>query len=229
MDVRFILLSHEQVSHCMELIRGKKLSEMSPVEFLELRERFQRIWLDIGTGDGLFVYRSARENSDVLCIGLEPAWKNCAETSSRALKKESKGGAANALFVRGAIEKPPLELSGLAERVFVNYPWGSLLSGMAKPDASVLANLRGLCAAQAEVLVSLNYSVFLDKTLRDSLGLSELDEERAENVLRPAYKEAGLELVEVAVFDGMADVSTSWGKHLVAGSARSTFFMKFTN
>lgn len=211
----------------MELIRGKKLCQVSPVEFLEMRRPYKRIWLDIGTGDGLFVYRSAREHPDVLCIGVEPAWKNCSETAGKAQKKEVKGGAPNALFVRGAIEGPPVELAGTAEKIFVNYPWGSLLSGLVEPAALVVANLRSLCAMGAEVLLSLNYSVFLDRTLRDSLGLAELDKERAELALRPVYRTAGLELSEILVFDGTPDVTTSWGKHLVAGSARSTFFMKF--
>jgi 16S rRNA (adenine(1408)-N(1))-methyltransferase len=109
--------------------------------------------IDIGTGDGLYVYRSARAEPKRLYIGIDSNAENLAEVSRKAARKPAKGGAPNALFVRAAAEALPEELAGLADRVTIQLPWGGLLHAVMAPDVAVLRGIRALCRPGASLLV----------------------------------------------------------------------------
>ncbi|KKT75492.1 MAG: 16S rRNA methylase [Microgenomates group bacterium GW2011_GWA2_44_7] len=100
------------------------------------------IILDIGTGDGEFVYQLAKANPDRFIIGIDPNQKNLEKTSARLYKKTAKGGLKNALYVLASIEDLPEELNGLANQIFINFPWGSLLGGITEPNEKIWKNLR---------------------------------------------------------------------------------------
>jgi 16S rRNA (adenine(1408)-N(1))-methyltransferase len=109
------------------------------------------VHVDFGTGDGAFVRRHARVHTDVLVIGVDSRAEGLREASRRAGSKPARGGLPNALFGRLALEQAPGELVGLAHALTVYLPWGSLLRGVALPDADALARLRGLCRPGAAV------------------------------------------------------------------------------
>jgi 16S rRNA (adenine(1408)-N(1))-methyltransferase len=105
--------------------------------------QFRAVHVDFGTGDGTFVRRMARAQSDVLFVGVDAIADNLRDASRR--------GASNALFGRLALEDAPGELAGFADRLTVLFPWGSLLRAVADADSSALARLRGVCKLGAEV------------------------------------------------------------------------------
>ena len=86
----------------MKIQLGKKQAELSAAE---LRERIgdRSVLIDLGTGDGSFVHRRAREDASCFCIGIDPVGEAMAVCSSKALKKPAKGGAPNALFVVASV------------------------------------------------------------------------------------------------------------------------------
>src|SRR6185295_10593129 len=101
--------------------------------------------IDIGTGDGRFVYQSARRNPNKFYIGIDPNTRPLEKISEKIHRK--KGGAPNALFIQSAVEDLPAELDGVANEVHVHFPWGSLLRAVASGDIEVMRNLRRICAA----------------------------------------------------------------------------------
>jgi 16S rRNA (adenine(1408)-N(1))-methyltransferase len=105
--------------------------------------------IDLGTGDGLFVYQSARRNPRKFYIGVDPNARPLEKISEKIHRRPEKGGLPNALFVQAAAESLPAELDGAADEVHVHFPWGSLLRAVAIGDPAVLANLRRICAAEA--------------------------------------------------------------------------------
>ncbi len=205
----------------MFLIRGKTISELSLAEFLELVRDYSRLAVDIGTGDGTFVYHAARENPATFFIGVDPVAENLKEISQKALKKPEKGGAPNAIFVRGAIEALPEEILRRADEVSINYPWGSLLRGLARPETHILEQVRSLAKGPGtEFRLILNYSVLSGTESAESLSLPELSEEYIETTLLPAYSSLGISIVSWNIFSGPSPIRSTWGQRLTKGSKR---------
>jgi 16S rRNA (adenine(1408)-N(1))-methyltransferase len=70
------------------------------------------VTLDIGTGDGLFVYRSARSHPTQFFVGIDPNTRPLQKISQKIYRKPAKGGAPNALFIQASVENLPEELNG---------------------------------------------------------------------------------------------------------------------
>lgn len=104
--------------------------------------------VDIGTGDGRFVLRTARANPKTLVIGIDANAENMREQSHRAAAKPARGGTPNALFVHATLEALPEELEGLATRVTILFPWGSLLRAVWTGD---LADIRKIARPDAAI------------------------------------------------------------------------------
>lgn len=119
----------------MEIIRGKIPLQMDAPGLSACLAGCRRIHIDLGTGDGRFVRQLAQANPAVFVIGVDACREN--------LRAVSRVTRANELFVIANAECLPRELYGLAGQLSINFPWGSLLSGLleAKP-----ALMDGLCA-----------------------------------------------------------------------------------
>ena len=89
--------------------------------------------------------RAARRDASRLVIGIDADAASMREAAGR------RSGVANALFVVAAAESLPEELTSIADRATVYFPWGSLLRGLVTGDGPVLANLERVCANGAEV------------------------------------------------------------------------------
>ena len=111
--------------------------------------------IDLGTGDGRFVLATAAAEPATLVIGIDASADAMAEASARAARSPRRGGLPNALFVAAAAEAPPAELLGIASRVVVQLPWGSLLRGALALDEEVARGIAGLVAPGGRVEVLL--------------------------------------------------------------------------
>lgn len=81
------------------------------------------IVLDIGTGDGRFVFAAAKANPNRFYIGIDANAKPLEKRSIKITRKRAKGGMPNAMFVQAAVEDLPEELDGIASEIYVNFPW----------------------------------------------------------------------------------------------------------
>lgn len=183
--------------------------------------------IDIGTGDGLYVYQSARRNPRKLYIGVDASPRPLEKVSEKIHRKPSKGGLPNALFVQAAVEELPAELDGVADEVHVHFPWGSLLRGVATGERQVLANLRRVCAPGALLEVILGLDPERDRTEMERLGLEPLSLAYIDSSLAPRYREAGFEVVERGLLadEDRLRLRTSWAKRLQGGAGRSVFYL----
>jgi len=169
------------------------------------------VLVDLGTGDGRFVLAAAGANPTGLVIGIDPVADALAEASRRAAAPPPKGGLTNALFVVAAAESLPLELHGVAERVTVNLPWGSLLRGALALDERAAAGIACLVApgGTAELLVA--------PADRDRLaGDVSVDGRLEGGCLTADWRRYGLCLHEArpATAAELAATPTSWAKRL---------------
>ena len=165
--------------------------------------------IDIGTGDGRFVYQAARRNPNKFYIGIYPNTRPLEKISEKIHRKPAKGGAPNVLFIQSAVEDLPAELNGVANEVHVHFPWGSLLRAVSTGDVEVMRNLRRVCAEGALLEVVIGIDPVRDKTEIERLGIKP---EFIDDVLVENYRAAGFEIVETGLSSQSLD--TSWAKRL---------------
>jgi 16S rRNA (adenine(1408)-N(1))-methyltransferase len=178
--------------------------------------------IDIGTGDGRFVYQSARQNPNKFYIGIDPNVRPLEKISEKIHRKPAKGGAPNVLFIQAAVEDLPSELDGVADEIHVHFPWGSLLRAVANGNSGVLTNLRRICAEGALLEVVMGLDPARDQTEIERLGLKPLTLEFIDQELAPAYAAVGFEVIERGVIKASEwpEFNTSWAKRLQGNEQR---------
>lgn len=183
--------------------------------------------IDIGTGDGLFVYQCARENPKKFYIGVDANTRPLEKVSEKVHRKPSKGGLPNVLFLQSAVEDLPRELDGTANEVHVHFPWGSLFQAVANGDPKVLQNIRRVCAHDALLEIIIGLDPERDRSEITRLGLPPLTVEHIDSVLTPQYSRAGLEICERGIIPASAwpELQTSWAKRLKGNASRSLLYV----
>jgi 16S rRNA (adenine(1408)-N(1))-methyltransferase len=183
--------------------------------------------IDLGTGDGVFVYQSARQNPQKFYIGIDATSQPLEKISTKIQRKPAKGGLPNVLFIQAAVEALPPELDGVADEVHIHFPWAGLLRAVATGDEAVLPGLRRLCAPGALVEIIIGLDPNRDRVEIEALGLPPLTPEFLERTLVPRYEANGFEVLEHGVL-GPAEwpqVKTSWAKRLRGGTGRSLIYL----
>ena len=133
----------------MEIIRGKQISFMDTAALAEQRAQYERIHMDIGTGDGRFVQHIAQNNPHCFAIGVDACRANLSMT---------RRAPTNTLFVIANAQALPSELYGLAAHITINFPWGSLIEGLLAEDRGLLAGLNRIARPDATLSICLNSS-----------------------------------------------------------------------
>ncbi len=177
--------------------------------------------IDIGTGDGSYVLKKAREKPNTFFIGIDSNADNLRESSQKAAKRPDKGGLSNVLFVHANAESLPKELFGLAHEVTVNLPWGSLLTAVAKPDVSVLQEIAKICRPKASLSVIFGYELCNEQKMIEQCGLPELNPLYLNTILTEAYLRAGFTIQWCYLTqDELKKHPTTWAKKLGFGKKR---------
>lgn len=183
--------------------------------------------IDIGTGDGLFVYQSARRNPKKFYIGVDANTRPLEKVSEKVHRKPAKGGLPNVLFLQAAVEDLPVELDGIANEVHVHFPWGSLLRAVTVCDQQVLQNIRRVCAPGALLEVVIGLDPERDRTEIERLQLPTLSIEHIDSTLSSQYSNAGFEISERGTIlpSEWPDLQTSWAKRLKGNTSRALLYI----
>ncbi len=123
----------------------------------------------------------------------------------------ARAGLRNALFVCASAEHPPEPLLGKADEVFVQLPWGRLLSGVVSGDPDICRGLRALAKAGASLRVTVGASIWCDPVPKEIRGLPELTTGYVSGVLAERFAAHGWKITD---FGPAADPATSWGRRL---------------
>ena len=132
----------------METIRGKASLDLDFNGLTEKLTGYNRIVLDLGTGDGRYVHYLADNFPNHFVIGVDSCRENLREYSRTKLP--------NALFVIANTQNLPNELSGLISHVTINFPWGSLLNSLLTGDSDLMSGLASLSRSVTSVDLRLN-------------------------------------------------------------------------
>jgi methyltransferase family protein len=132
----------------METIRGRRSRELGFNGLSERLAGYDRIVLDLGTGDGRYVHHLAEEHPHCFFIGLDACREN--------LREHSRSKQPNMLFVIANAQELPQELHGLISGITINFPWGSLLDSLLGGDAGLMNGLESISRSAARLEVLLN-------------------------------------------------------------------------
>ena len=183
--------------------------------------------IDIGTGDGRFVYRSARQHPGKFYIGIDANIRPLAKISEKIYRRADKGGAPNALFLQAAVEELPDELTGIADEVHIQFPWGSLLKAVATGDELILKGLRRLCRRGVRLEILIGVDVTRDAAELARLGLPDLSAKYLEQELVPTYEANGFAIEDCGMLSstGWPEVESSWAKKLRRSAKRVLIYL----
>jgi len=211
----------------MKLVKGNKLVEIKIEKFKELIKKFEKVVLDLGTGDGRFVYKKALENSKTLFIGIDPSEHQLRIYSKKANRKKL----GNALFVLGSFENMPKELAAIADKVFIILPWGSLLEKIVKPTKEVIKKLKNLFKSESFLEIVLGYSQQAEPAESTRLDLPKLTESYLRNEVIPVFEQNPalfrLDHLTSLKPKDVAALESSWGKTLQFSQKRPIYRIRF--
>ena len=171
----------------MIVVEGKKAREIDAAGLRALIASYVAVSIDLGTGDGRFAYRYAASHPDRFVIGIDPVAEAMAEMSGRARRKQERGGVTNVRYAVASIERIPPELDHIANEIFVNLPWGSLMRGIILADDRVIEAIARLANPGAIVRIILNTRIFDDPIPLEARDLPDVTPGHLRLTLTPKF------------------------------------------
>jgi 16S rRNA (adenine(1408)-N(1))-methyltransferase len=132
----------------MESIQGQRAVWIDAPALYDRLAGYQEVLLDIGTGDGHFVRQMAEECPARFVIGVDA----CREH----LRANSRTAPPNALYLIADARALPCALAGRATHITINFPWGSLLSGLLAGEATLPERIAAVARPGARLELRLN-------------------------------------------------------------------------
>lgn len=186
----------------------------------------KKVIVDIGTGDGRFIYSNAKTNPENFYIGIDPALKQ----AEKYIRKANRERLNNLEFLPASIENLPAELSEHADEVYVNFPWGSLLAGIAKGEKGIAESLSRILKSGGTLFVTFGYSEDAEPGETERLEIPNLSESQLQQEVIPVFESAGLKLNKTQSLGKkeIFEMESSWAKKLTFGRERQIFRLEFT-
>lgn len=194
----------------LAVVRGRCITGVAVAEIRRTAGAYANVLVDIGTGDGRWLYRTARAHPDWLCLGLDASAEAMREISRRASRIRRRGGASNLWFLRIAAEALPAGLDRLADQISIVSPWGSLLRAVLVPDATVLGRIARVGKPAAKIEIRVNASACRAMRASAMDGAAGLRRR-----LEPEYARAGIALTSCQA--DTTDPRSSWERRVQQG------------
>jgi 16S rRNA (adenine(1408)-N(1))-methyltransferase len=156
----------------METIRGKTSVDLDLNEFKNRLKNYNRIILDLGTGDGKFAFHYAEKFPTNFVIGLDSCRENLQEYSREKLP--------NLLYVIANAQSLPYELSGMISHISINFPWGSLLAGLLIGGSNLMCELESITQPNTTIDIRLNGGAMSEMGICLEAGASQIQEKMRE-------------------------------------------------
>jgi predicted RNA methylase len=141
-----------------------KVYQANEISFAAWSYRFSRMHLDLGTGDGTFVVRTARKDASLGVVGID--------TCLDHLRGSARNYPDNARFVQSDARALPEEFEGRFASLSINFPYGNLLESIRDADPELLEEIHRVSQPGSALDIVVNESALI------GLGL-DIDEGRA--------------------------------------------------
>ena len=197
----------------MECIRGRTSAEIDVDRLAAGVAGYDEVLIDVGTGDGRYVLHVARTSPTWFAVGVDACRDN--------LRKVSRKAPSNALYViANALALPKEELDGMASKVTINFPWGSLLTGLLNGEPVLLEGLLAISRPGATLEVRLNAGALAEAGYTLESGGARI---------RQALHEGGFEVAgDLLRLDArqLRQCPTTWAKRLAYGRDPRAAFLR---
>jgi len=186
----------------VECIRGKTSAEIDVDRLAAGVAGYDDVLIDIGTGDGRYVLHVARTRPTWFTIGVDTCREN--------LRKSSRKAPPNALYVIANALTLPGELGGMASKVTINFPWGSLLTGLLDGEPRLLEGLLAIARPGAALEIRLNAGALTEAGYTLESGGARV---------RRALYQGGFDVGDLVRLDArqLRRYHTTWAKRLAYG------------
>lgn len=183
---------------------------------------FKKIILDIGTGDGRYVYKNALNNPQYLYIGIDPA-QNLKEFQREINRKRLK----NAILINSSIENFNLNRAELFDEIQIILPWGNLLKYCVSVDKEFFSKISHWLKKEGLINIIFGFNEEYEEKITKRLSLKDLNENET------LYLKSNLENLEglkLSNFQNLTPKSlknfeTTWSKKLNFGASRTYFYI----
>lgn len=188
---------------------------MNDYNMEKLKEDYPERYLDIGTGDGRFVVKSALKFPNKLYIGIDPA-KNIELFQREINRKKIK----NSILIQSSIENFNFEdFQQFFNGVTIILPWGNLLKYIAECDSNFFEKIESILKPGSDCLIIFGYEEYLESSQTQRLNLPELNEDYIQTLTK-MYK--NLKAFKLTMFVKVNNtkinkVDSSWAKKLSIG------------
>ncbi len=201
----------------MIVVTGDKKNEISKETFRNVCGKYEKVILDLGTGDGRFVFKNAIKNKSTLYIGLDPAEKQIQIYSKKSNRRRLK----NVLYVIGSLENLPEELYSTVDKIFINLPWGTLLEKIVKSNETYTNELFKILKKNGEIEIIFGYVPELEPSETERLGLPVIENESDVLKAFSTFKKI-FEVIEMKrlLKEDLDKIETTWAKKLKFGKDR---------
>jgi 16S rRNA (adenine(1408)-N(1))-methyltransferase len=209
-------------------ISGKQIKELSAEKFMDLRGKFATCVIDLGTGDGKFAYEYAASHPDTLVIGIDADKQQAEDISYKASRKPAKGGLENVIFIWAKAEELPLELADIADEIYVNFPWGNLLSGVMLADVQMLSEIKRVAKPDAKFHLYVSYDAKFEEEKMAELELPLLSLNFLRNVLTKKYLDLGFMIQDLRIIsaEDKQNLLSSWPKRILSKRDRDVYYIE---
>jgi 16S rRNA (adenine(1408)-N(1))-methyltransferase len=188
----------------VECIRGKTSAEIGVDRLAADVAGYDDVLIDVGTGDGRYVLHVARTSPTWFAIGVDVCRDNLRRTSRKAPP--------NALYVvANALALPKEELGGMASKLTINLPWGSLLTALLNGEPMLLEGLLAISRPGAALEARLNAGALAEAGYTLESGAARI---------RQALHEGGFEVAGDPLWLDARELGqcpTTWAKRLAYG------------
>jgi 16S rRNA (adenine(1408)-N(1))-methyltransferase len=186
----------------METIRGKTSLDLDLNGFTARLTNYNRVILDLGTGDGKFAFHYARAFPNHFVIGVDACRENLHEHSRAKLP--------NLLFIIARAQDLPNELNGLVSHITINFPWGSLLESLLAGDSKLMYSLELISRSATSIDVRLNGGALAEQGWTLETGAAQI----YDNLIYAGWRLKTPELINA---HGLRDFPSTWAKRLAFG------------
>jgi 16S rRNA (adenine(1408)-N(1))-methyltransferase len=187
----------------VECIRGKTSAEIDVDVLAADVAGYDDVLIDVGTGDGRYVLHVARTSPTWFAVGVDA----CRDI----LRGASRKAPSNALYVIANALALPKELGGMASKVTINFPWGSLLEALLDGEFVLLEGLLAISRPGAALEVRLNAGALAEAGYTLESGGAQI---------RQVLHEGGYEVAGDLVWLDARELRqcpTTWAKRLAYG------------
>ncbi len=214
----------------LKKVVGKKVKNFSKKELLKISSDYSQIVFDLGCGDGKFLYQQAQNHPKSFFIGLEPAIEQLEKISQKASKKPAKGGLPNIIYLQSSFEEINKNFEGLADIIYINFPWAGLLEYVVKGSAEFKKKISLIAKDTFELVIYFTYDQKFEGEYIKERKLPKVDSKELEKKYSELFKSSGFKTNRISVTNlksgEMEQLHTSWGKKITDKRGREIYILR---